>query len=142
MTLTWDMALTSAISSRAASSKAGESGPGGLGRTARAPTRRVYIDVSTSWIAMLPVTIRIGVGTVIMISLVASKPSSRGMRRSMVTTSGRSRRVSSTASTPSRASPTTWTSGSLPRMAMSKARAVAESSATNTRIMEPSFQRS
>ena len=41
------------------------------------------------------------------ITAAASRPFMRGILMSMNTTSGRSRRASSTASTPSRASPTT-----------------------------------
>ena len=75
---------------------------------------------------VLAVTITIGVGAVIMISLVASRPSSRGMWISIVTTSGRSVCVSATASRPSHASPTTRISGSDSRIFTSKPLAVAE----------------
>src|SRR5262245_17465555 len=81
-----------------------------------------------------------GVGAAIMISLVASKPSMRGMWTSIVTTSGRSDWVSATASAPLTASPTTRISGSLRRISARSVRAVAESSTTRTRIMRRSQQ--
>src|SRR5262245_646812 len=77
----------------------------------------------------------IGVGVVVIISLVAAKPSRRGMWMSMVTTSGRSCSVRSTAFSPSSASPTTSSSGSVRKISTRRARAVAESSTTRTRIM-------
>ena len=76
---------------------------------------------------------RIGVGFSAMISWVAWKPSMTGIRMSIVTTSGRSSRTSSTASWPLRATPTTLIRGSDSRIFTRTLRAKSESSATSTR---------
>ncbi len=66
--------------------------------------------------------------------LVASIPSTPGMRMSISTTSGRSSRASATASSPSSASPTTSRSSCTSRIARKPARTSVWSSATRTRI--------
>src|SRR5581483_3395477 len=109
--------------------------PFGFRSTQSAPARSACIDTDTSPDARLPVTTTIGVGAAAMISRVASKPSRFGIAMSMVTTSGRRRCVSSTASRPSRASATTSIAGSLASTAIRCARAVGETSATRTRII-------
>ena len=66
------IALTVATSFWAASSKPGAPGAGRLASTATAPAPRACMAASTSPASVLPVTITIGVGAVIMISLVAA----------------------------------------------------------------------
>ena len=87
----------------------------------------------------MPVTMTIGVGAVIISSLVAARPSMVGMWMSMVTTSGRSLCVSSTPCAPSVASPTTCIPASERSTSVIMARAVGESSTTSTRIMVTSL---
>ena len=65
---------------------------------------------------------------------VAARPSSRGMRMSISTTSGRHRRTASTAPAPSSASPTTVMSPADSRIIRSPARTRASSSMTSARI--------
>jgi hypothetical protein len=66
---------------------------------------------------------------------VASTPSRTGMRASIRTTSGRSRRAAWTAWSPSAASPTTWMSGSASRIIRNPARTSAWPSASSTRTL-------
>ena len=113
---------------------AGACSPDGFAIAINAPARVASSESATS----LPVaddTTRMGRGDRVMICFVASRPSSSGMWTSIVIKSGISRSASSTASVPVRASPTTTMSRSADRMLTSSARAVAESSATSTRIM-------
>ena len=83
------MVLTVTINFRAASSKVADSGLGGLRITSRAPAHSACIEPSTPAAPLLPVMMTIGVGTVIMISLVAFRPSMSGMWTSIVTRFGR-----------------------------------------------------
>jgi hypothetical protein len=66
---------------------------------------------------------------------VASSPSRLGMRMSISTTSGRSRRVAATASTPSPASPATSRSAWVSRIIRNPARTSSWSSASRTRTV-------
>ncbi len=68
---------------------------------------------------------------------VASMPSSSGMRMSISTTSGFSRRAMSTACTPSTASPTTSMSSSASKIILKPARTSAWSSAIMMRTLSP-----
>jgi hypothetical protein len=68
------------------------------------------------------------------IRLVASTPSSTGMRTSISTTSGRSRSASCTASSPLAASPTTSTSSCAPSTIRKPIRMSSWSSTSSTRI--------
>src|SRR4051812_20801213 len=70
---------------------------------------------------------------------VASMPSTRGMRRSMRTTSAARATASRTASSPSAAVPTTSMPGSSPRSISSPSRTTRWSSASSTRIGSPSI---
>jgi len=85
-------------------------------------------------ISLTAQTISTRAGDSAMMAAVAPRPSSRGMFTSMVITSGRSWRAFSTASTPSRASPTMLRSCSCASRAISALRMVSESSATRIRI--------
>ena len=69
------------------------------------------------------------------ISSVASTPSIWGMRRSIRTTSGRSRKARSAASAPVLASPSTSKSGSLSKMPLRPLRTTGWSSAISRRIL-------
>ena len=68
-------------------------------------------------------------------------PSSRGIRMSISTTSGRSRRATATACTPSPASPTTSRSGSASSSTRNPPRTSSWSSATSTRMLTGAPQR-
>ena len=72
-------------------------------------------------------------GCAVTMRRVASIPSSTGMRMSISTTSGRNRRASETASSPSPASPTMSVSGSASRILRRPTRTRAWSSAIRTR---------
>src|SRR5476651_1507876 len=137
-TLTPAIAFTVDTRCQMASSKFGEVTPGGFSSRASAPTRRAFIETSTSCTSMVAEMMTIGVGTSLMMRLVASKPSMTGILTSMVTTSGRSRLVISTASRPFYAMPTTSICGSAPRAFSRSSRTVRESSAISTRIIGPS----
>jgi hypothetical protein len=106
--------------------------PSGLGMTSSAPAFMARKH-SACWSSATEATTRMREGDSAMMAAVAASPSSRGIRTSMVTTSGRSDRASATASTPSAAAPTTSMRPSRANSASSACRTACESSATSTR---------
>ena len=108
-------------------------GPG-LEITSSAPAAMARKERSSCRSSLTAQTMSTRAGDSAMIAAVAPRPSSRGMFTSMVITSGRSSRAFSTASTPSRASPTMRRSSSCASNAISALRMVSESSATRIRI--------
>ncbi len=106
---------------------------GSLGSTASAPLSSARIESSTS-VPTMPLTTTTGVGHVVMIARVASRPSATGILMSIVITSGRSCCASDTASAPSRASPTTRKPVSSLISVLRYRRTVGLSSAIRTRI--------
>ena len=131
-TFTPAMALSVSRRWRLSRSKSGDSGPTSFCSTASAPARSAAMDVWMSRSTSVDTTTT-GVGTSVMMRLVASSPSMFGIWMSMVTRCGRRRWVSSTASRPSLASPTTCRVGSSRMISTRSRRAVGESSATTTR---------
>ena len=89
-TLTCDIALTVATRLPRRRRETGRGRARGFTSTSSAPKRSEVQRGPDLAGAVLPVTITIGVGAVIMISLVAARPSIRGMWMSIVTRSGRS----------------------------------------------------
>src|SRR5882724_9781202 len=134
-TFTCDIAFTVRTRSRAALGNSATLGAGSFFSTVSAPALSARIAVSASLPNVSPVITTIGVGVAVMISRVAANPSRRGMSRSIVTTSGRSRAVIATASSPSQASPTTSRLVSPRSDSPTRVRAVAESSTTRTRMV-------
>ena len=108
-----------------------------LSRKPLAPARRAAKTYSSR-----PKVVRISTRTAevsgaTVIRRVASIPSMPGMRMSISTTSGRSRRAASTASAPVAASPTEARSGAVSTRMRKLPRTRAWSSATSTRMVMP-----
>ena len=111
----------------------------GFAINSSAPAAIALNDSSCSRCSLTELITSTRAGESAMIAAVAPSPSRRGILTSMVITSGRSARAIETASTPSRASPTTEICGSSASSAESALRSVAESSATSTRITRAPF---
>ena len=133
-TFTCDIALISETNSVCLASNPGEAGPSGFATTVRAPAAVASRERFTAELDVAEVTITIGAGARDMICRVASSPSIPGMYTSIVISDGRIRWAASTAASPLAACPTTMIPGSLSSIAETRAREVAESSTTRTRI--------